>query len=484
MLTVSLEAMPYLVDHCFFHVPEGWDIADSFPVVPMTTIFKLLGEEAERLVPGKVAIGLRSVRALRWTSAVPPIEVELRASLANENEVKVVLDGYARGTVLLGDTYPDPPAPNTTPMTNERPAPHTGKQLYDDHWMFHGPGYHSVKELISLADDGLRGVAQSLEAPGSLLDAAAQLAGHWVHMSATYNQLALPATVAAVDYYGPHPVVGQQLDCVIRITECEDDHVESDIEMIHEGRLWCRLDKWVERRFKTDDAMFSAMRWPERSELTRRQPAGWWLLNEGWTDSATRELLTRGCTNSQERLEYSKLNPRQQRHWILGRVAVKDAVRGFLADQGFRPVYPVEIGVSNDESGRPLVRSKIPGVDQLSVSLAHTDWLAVALVGDGVPVGIDVEPVADHSERFAQIVLTDEEQKLVPEGAGRDVALTRLWCVKEAASKAVGTGLQGKPKQFAVEAVEGSKYKVSGQWVDTEILKREEGEFVVAWTIN
>lgn len=486
-MTVSLAAMPWLVDHAFFHMPPDWpDPGDRFPVVPMTATLQLVVDEAERAAPGMVAVGIRSVRALRWTAAVPPIDVTVRSTRTSPSEVRVTLDGYAKAVVVLADRYPDPPVADRRPPTAARPAPHTAAEMYEQRWMFHGPSYRSVIELGPFGDDGLVGRLRCGAAPGSLLDGAGQLVGYWVHMSQTTNQMALPSQLAAVAFYGPHPPVGTDMLCLVRITDLADDRVVADVDLCgDDGRVWCRISGWEERRFVTDAATFEAFRWPELRTVSQAQPGGWFLVHEGWTDAATRELLVRNFADRAERAEYDKLNPRQQRQWVLGRVVAKDAVRRWLWDRGAEPIYPIEVGLDHDERGAPVLRSRRADVAELRVSIAHTEQVGVALVGQG-PVGIDVERLVDRHERFASLIGTPTERAVLDEavhgGAAPAWVLTAAWCAKEAVAKARGTGLQGNPRAFEVEAVRGERLIVAGHVVETTVVTVEEGAYVVAWT--
>ena len=68
-------------------------------------------------------------------------------------------------------------------------------QLYDEHWMFHGPGFQGVREIDELGDDGVDGVVESLPTPGATLDYAGQLYGWWVMATERGNFLALPQSI-------------------------------------------------------------------------------------------------------------------------------------------------------------------------------------------------------------------------------------------------------------------------------------------------
>src|SRR5688572_27926478 len=81
--TLSVESMPYLLDHRFYRQRDGWsEVSDLFPVVPMTCTLGIFGEVASRLMPGRVVVGLEHVRALRWLAVEPPVDVTITATVA------------------------------------------------------------------------------------------------------------------------------------------------------------------------------------------------------------------------------------------------------------------------------------------------------------------------------------------------------------------------------------------------------------------
>src|SRR5581483_10062572 len=100
--TLSLATMPDLLDHCFYRQPDGWpELADRYPVVPLTTMLELMADAARELCPGRVVRGRKDIREMRWLAVAPPAKVTTRTSLGPDGNVTVVLDGYARATVLL-----------------------------------------------------------------------------------------------------------------------------------------------------------------------------------------------------------------------------------------------------------------------------------------------------------------------------------------------------------------------------------------------
>ena len=493
--TLSVASMPELTDHCFYRQPEGWtELADRYPVVPMTMVLELMADAARALVPARTVVGVKDIRAMRWLAVAPPVSVTTSASLDPDGNVTVVLDGYARATMLLADDYPaSPPTVPEPPLSAQQPGEVTAQELYRDRWMFHGPAFQGVTELGPVAEHGIVGELTVPSVPGALLDNAGQLLGFWIMIRTARDRLAFPAGIDQLHYYGSPPTPGERVRCAVRIRSVADTEVVADLELRRaDGRLWVRIDRWRDRRFNTDEVTWPVFVFPERNRIAQQQPSGWFLVRDRWPDPATRELIMRRYLSTAERADYQRRNPRAARQWLLGRIAVKDAVRQWLWDTGAGPVFPIEITVDNDASGRPLVAG--PFDKPPEVSLAHTGPLAAALVGHpGTPsgVGIDIERIEDRDDRTVAAILTDAERALIdhlcPSGPSRSAWVTRFWAAKEAIAKAAGTGLGGRPHRFAIERIDGDRLLVAAgegtpaRWIQTEVGTEPE-PYAAAWT--
>ena len=522
--TVSVETHPELLDHCFYRQPAGWQsVEDLFPVVPMTMLLEIMGRAAQALVPGTVIVGFDDVRALRWLAAAPAVEATIRSKLVQGEpgtapgslrRVQVSIDGYAKTTVLLDEGYPTPPDPDPTPLTAEREPDLSARTMYDDRWMFHGPAYQGVIELTAVAEDGIRGQLADLPAPGALLDCAGQLMGYWAMRRTEIDRLALPTSIRRVRFFGPRPGPASPVSCTVRITQYTDKLVQSDMDLCVDGGLWARIESWQDRRFESDPVVWPVLIYPESNVLTHQhelsaggataEPTAVGVCvevaRERWTDSASRGLMMRRYLGEDERVDYERHNPRAQRTWLLGRIAAKDAVRRWLWARGARAMHPVEVHITNDEQGRPMaslprdVLVAHPAASGLSVSISHTEWVGVAVVSDTDPIGVDVEPLtprAPRSNAFVDIALTPGEQGLRPDGVDSDEWVALTWTAKEAVAKAIGTGLQGRPRAFEVEAVSDPLSPAGFTlWVrDPEgrrwtVASSREGELVIAVTIG
>ena len=475
--TLSIETMPELIDHSFFRQPPGWTtLSDRHPVVPMTTSIGLMLEHAGALVPERVPVGLEDVRAYRWLVVSTPVEAKITCKYDGKDRVHVRIGDYSEATVILAEAYPAAPPDDTAPLVNAARSEISAQTMYDERWMFHGPQYQCVTDVGTLGDDGIRGELESKPARGALLDNAGQLFGYWVMRRHETNRMAMPVRIMKLSLYGPHPAPGERLTCSVRIRSQDEKSVVADLTLGQEGRAWVVIEGWEDRRFETDARLWPVMLWPEKSLLAEPQREGFVLFDDRYRGAPTRDQLARRFLGEAERADYERQGPRKQRAWLSGRIAAKDAVRDLLWKGGQGPIFPVELAIESEASGRPSVR--LASGRDVRVSLAHKDDVAVAIAREGKDVGIDVERIEPRSDAFAELSFTKDELRLV-EGEPKDEAWTRLWSAKEAAAKAHGTGLQGQLGRFPIRDRAGDRLLVGDLWIET----KRHGDFIISWTV-
>jgi phosphopantetheinyl transferase len=468
---LSIESHPYLIDHCFYRQPANWpEIQDRYPVVPMTLMLDWLRDLAGE--PGRVSV-LEDVRALRWLAVAPPTDVTLRAHPIDASKKAVSIEGFSQAVAMI-DRPPDAWS-MAPPLSEPLVAPPIGVDaIYRDRWMFHGPGYQGIRALHAWSRDGVDGELQTPSAPGGLLDNAGQLLGLWVMMHTDVDRMAFPVRLERVEFFSDPPREGERVRCAVRIRELTERAVRADLWLsFSDGRPYCRITGWEDRRFDSDARLWEVLLWPERNLLAVPRSRGYLLVTDAWRNLPSRDLLARRYLNRREREQFESLVPRRQGPWLNGRIAVKDAVRNLLWQRGHGALFPAEIEVHNDSAGRPWVRG--PFGDSISVSLAHTAGGAVARVAEGRSLGIDLERIEPRPEGFINLVLSNLERSLLPEG---DAWLARVWTAKEAVAKLRGTGLGGDPKKLPLQAVEGERVLIDGIWVETTY----DAPFIIAWS--
>jgi phosphopantetheinyl transferase len=126
---------------------------------------------------------------------------------------------------------------------------------------------------------------------------------------------------------------------------------------------------------------------------------------------------------------------KRRREWLAGRIAAKRLVGQ-------------DVEIANEPSGKPFCRMPDGSVGP-EISIAHAAGMALCVLSEAGPVGVDCEPVAAKTAGTLALVATAEEQlscHASPE------AQTRLWCSKEAVLKLLGLGLTCDPTHVRVEA--------------------------------
>ncbi|MEX0613812.1 MAG: 4'-phosphopantetheinyl transferase superfamily protein, partial [Pirellulales bacterium] len=229
-----------------------------------------------------------------------------------------------------------------------------------------------------------------------------------------------------------------------------------------EGRVWFRVAGWRDWLY----------RYPEKTRNFNRKPclhciSAERLLPRLSARSVCREVsradvrdvtltwLERLFLNDEEVEEFRGLKlPKRQWEWMLGRIAAKDAIRVWHARESGSDelLHPVSITVAKDDRGRPFVRCAAAIPQPPTISISHSHERAIAVASDE-SVGIDLEAASAVSEELLASVCRDDElenmrRQMVydPQGAWP----ARLWAAKEAAGKALGTGLNARPTDFAV----------------------------------
>ena len=186
-------------------------------------------------------------------------------------------------------------------------------------------------------------------------------------------------------------------------------------------------------------------------ELIR--PADSILLNRPWLSVLAHMLL-----NRRERVFFagSHMPPAAALAWLLGRAVAKDAVRL----HGHSELCMADVDITSDPQGKPVVHLSA-GTAPL-VSLAHKNMMAVAAAADPDAfggIGIDLEARRAMDPGVVADAFTPAELKLIGKaaddaGIGLNDGYLSVWCAKEAAGKALGTGVVGGPRQVEAHAVD------------------------------
>jgi hypothetical protein len=252
-----------------------------------------------------------------------------------------------------------------------------------------------------VGDDGVDGTIDVLPAPGALLDCAGQLMGWWVMQHEARDRLAMPVRIERIALFAREPEIGERVACSVRVRELGEREVRADLELYDpraRDRVWARIDGWHDRRFDSDEAVWAVLMYPELNTLAEAH-RDHVIVREHWRGAASRELMMRRYLGEREREQHDALDPRTRRGWLLGRIAIKDAVRLHAWRAGRRPIYPVEIVVTDTADGRPTLHGGYAG---LAVAVASRDDIAAACVGDHTGERIAIELASDGNVRITR----------------------------------------------------------------------------------
>jgi Polyketide synthase dehydratase len=367
-------------------------------VVPAATLLTLMANSAEQTSPGRHASGLDDVRFHHWLVAAPPVEVPVRVRPMDRDRCHVAIGEYAEGVVILSDRYEGSPSAPWFPEPDERPATLRADQLYEDGWMFHGPSFQAVTAVLGIGSDGVRAELTVPGAPGGLMDGAGQVLGHWLIERDPERWIAFPAGIESIRFHGPQPPIGVAVRCAVRIRGLTDETVEADMRLTRDGLPLVTVTGWRDRRLESGGALGDVHRFTESVTVAEQQPDGWWLVAERWLDLASREFYLHKYLNAAERDEYQDCSPRARRGWLLRRIAVKDAVRGWLWEQGEGPIFPAELAVAESDDGHCEVSGvyglSLPSLDVATASCHEVGVAYVRRSVDGSTCRIRVSEVS------------------------------------------------------------------------------------------
>ncbi|HTU93494.1 MAG TPA: beta-ketoacyl synthase N-terminal-like domain-containing protein [Gemmataceae bacterium] len=488
--TLDLAEDLFLHDHLFVYAPHK-PVAERVPILPLTMSMEFAAEAAALLAPGLSLIGFENVRGSRWVSLyeVSTLDIRLEARLLSDDpqtgvqRIHVSLSSaetsHFSATVLLAPDYRRDVDFTLADTEGDGPWPIIAEEVYSERLMFHGPAFQSVSVLGTLGNPGATAglivrpsdrLFASIPDPQMLtdpcvMDGIGQVVGLWAKM---YGLYILPIGADKIEFYGPPPPPGTIVPIRIEVVEVNRDAIQmlSHVELGDgQGCVLARLVGWADFIMPASDQYINATDLPHRyvwsEELSLPgTPLGsiCTLLTQEHFKGVNLEWTARVFLHAQELAEYQAIDKAaQRRQFLASRAAAKDAVRLWCSrkhgESDLR--HPSTFVIAHDATGRPYLKTE-KGSALPELSIAHTQAGAVAIAAD-IPVGIDIEPATANTQAMlssfattAEMGLLEEWMDASPDSAGP----TRLWCAKEAAAKALGTGLQGRPKDFEALAVE------------------------------
>ncbi|MCH2169967.1 acyltransferase domain-containing protein [Myxococcota bacterium] len=498
--------------------------------VPLMVSLEIMAEACALLAETASLRVIENVRAIDWIALdheeailevraerLDPAAGRYRAEIhGSEGLVMSAEYGFRADFELSGVTPLDMSAPLEASRWN-------GPDLYTT-GMFHGRLFQSVEHVHGWNADGIEGRLSPVSLDGFfaageqpnlvlnpiLLDAFGQLAAYWIANQIGTDFNCFPSTIGRIELYSDCPENLAGLELRARQTPqqvCAPDRVAP----MDSPRAWsfeC-LDATGQPLVRVRDLVNVFFEVPARYVALRCDPQVGWLgrpsplvMKEGvslWelehlpeaffnqSSGIFARILAHAVLSRDERDEWIGLKGPRRHTWLLGRVCIKEAVRWWVHSRIGQLPHPADVVVRREPTGAPQVEGW--WCSQLSapaVSLSHDRHMSVvALAEPGVMIGVDAERVSrvQKPEHVVQS-FTPEEQRLVQGLRGEPLQdkLLRIWCAKESAAKAVGTGLQGEPAAFEVkfssDACETAKVRHADCVVDVSVKRR--GDVIIA----
>ncbi len=128
----------------------------------------------------------------------------------------------------------------------------------------------------------------------------------------------------------------------------------------------------------------------------------------------------------------------------------EDKIRCLYTEILLKKVHPeaADDGFLYDDNGKPY----IPGGAPFSIS--HSGKYVVVMVGEG---GIDIQQVKDVNDKVIARTLSADEMEFLSSAEDKTDVFFKLWTLKEAVAKAIGTGFKTPPKSIECADKSGIK---------------------------
>ncbi|MFN3201150.1 MAG: SDR family NAD(P)-dependent oxidoreductase [Bradymonadia bacterium] len=468
-------------DHCL----RG-HIYDGVALVPGVIGMEMMAEAARALFPRLAFIGVDDLdfaAALKLHRGEPvEVRVDVEALPAVEGEAAQLVKAsvrsvrtnragrtleaeHFRSIVRLGglaDPAPEPLPFDTEDAFRVGPDQHV---LYQR--MFHSGVFEVITDIPFVGD---KAVICRGRLPGAALteggldddaitdplvrEMAFQTAGLWGII--WHKRQYLPLKARQIRQYQRHLPEGGELVIRARLIEGGPEKAVLDVEVVTlDGRLIQRLHglEMIGHRPLAEHEILNVG--PQRPVIGRTLEVEDIRVWMGGLGKIIDDTLT-----PEERAEWARLrHPDRRMDWLAGRMAAKSLVCDYVRDFMGQGIDPERVQITRTEAGQPVVRfhppEKAPGrPPALTISHSSGTALAVLALSPNLRPGVDIERVQPRSEAFIADYFTEAEAALeIPGAISRDERITALWALKEAVTKALGTGLAVSTSDITIESI-------------------------------
>lgn len=398
--------------------------------------------------------------------------------------------------VMVGKERPEKLSKSTAPADGRSPVIEDS-QLYVEGNMFHGPRMQSVKHIESVGKREITGIVAARTAADwfgpalpyatrttptfvadpLLLDNSTQLVLFHLYEHNENCTALLPFHVQSLTLYKPLGAVQGDVRVFAKLRSISERGTEADVEISTlDGQLIAEFESISSRRIALSRTLKDFVRVPATNlvampvddaaipqDLASQVSITCLKPNDIPDDETVATWLSDYfLTGVEQQFMADSITRRERkREWLLGRIAAKDAVRKLFTDTFKAALPPLELSILPSQNGAPVVQSHLLQSRGITtqVSITHKAGYAIAIAsfvgGNASPfgLGIDFEPYSEREEGIERLILNEHESHFLKDAnaAERSEILTRLWGAKEAAAKALGTGIGGNPTKWTVQ---------------------------------
>lgn len=510
---------PFIAQHVLY-ADKVSDIdagLQALPVLPLAVSLEMV-VEAAAVLTGNLAARLENVAARDWVAFdTGSATLTTTARILPGPETRVAVQ-ILRGQSLLFEAEavmePGPDLPPLAPLAAPQAPRWRDDQLYST-GMFHGPLFRGVASLTAFDDGGLDAKLADLPLDGffghgedpaglllnpALLDQLGHVTAFWIAQGAGTDFSSFPSSIARIDLGAARSesTGGASIAGRISFRDAHDEVVSGPAEArflqgdfeahLPDGTLLMRATGWRDRFFRVPHEFYEARFRPREAwygapleAFAAQEGVTLWQVPAfppGFLEDAGgiwMRVLASTVLSGTERAEWAALPAagKRRRDWIVGRIALKEAARAWIAAQGGPLLLPADIVIRVAEGGKPYLDGTGLGLVVPEVSLSHVQGRAVAVAAPpGQAAGIDIE----LSGRADRSLL--EDGAFAPEELALMTGADPLtgWCAKEAVAKALGQGLNGRPKAYALTAFATGRAEIrapGGQLVTVSLAETD-----------
>ena len=123
-----------------------------------------------------------------------------------------------------------------------------------------------------------------------------------------------------------------------------------------------------------------------------------------------------------------------------------------LLKEGLREGYGITDNpiFEYNEHGKP----SIVGHPEIFFNLSHCKEAVICVISDK-PIGVDVESIREFKDSLVNYTMNDEEKAEITKSDNPEASFIRLWTMKEATAKLIGTGITHDVKSL----IDTTRYK-------------------------